>query len=100
MKKNCTTKNRIKDEQKKDIFQKQKFQNQKLSTPMKLQQTHINNPKQTSLCISKMSKLKKHSVAKTRSSWKLPICDNFIETKTLQHKFTCATTTTPVELNK
>ena len=40
MKKNCTTKNRIKAEQKKDMFQKQKFQNQKFSTPMNLQQNH------------------------------------------------------------
>ena len=84
------------------MFQKQKFQNQKFSTPMNLQQNHnaLATQKNTSLCISKMSKLKKHSVAKTRSSWKLPICYNFIETKTLQRKLTCATTTTPVELNK
>ena len=69
---------------------------------MNLQQNHnaLKTQKKTSLCISKMSKLKKHSVTKTRSSWKLTICDNFIETKTLQRKFTCATTTTPVERNK
>ena len=30
----------------------------------------------------------------------LPICDNFIETKTLQRKFAGATTTTSVKLNK
>ena len=40
MKKNCTTKNRIKDEQKKDMFQKHKVQNQKFSTPRNLQQNH------------------------------------------------------------
>ena len=42
----CTTKNSIKDEHKKDIFQKQKNQNQQLSSPMNCQQTHkINTPK-------------------------------------------------------
>ena len=84
MKKNCTTKNRIKAEQKKDMFQKQKFQNQKFSTPMNLQQNHnaLTTQKIRRFCISKMSKLKKHSVAKTRSSWKLPICDdNFFSDK-------------------
>ena len=40
MKKNCTTKNRIKNEHKKDIFQKHKEQNQKISTPMNCQQIH------------------------------------------------------------
>ena len=34
--KTCTTKTRIKDENKKDIFQKYKVQNQKHSTPMNL----------------------------------------------------------------
>ena len=39
--KNFTTKKRIKDEHKKNLFQKQKFQNQKDSTPTKnLQQYH------------------------------------------------------------
>ena len=53
---------------KNDIFEKQKYQNLKLSTPMKFQQTHnALTPQKISLCISKMSKLKKHSVAKTRS---------------------------------
>ena len=47
-----------------------------------------------------MSKLKKHSVAKTKSKWKLPICDNFIETKTLQREFASATIATLVDLNK
>ena len=47
-----------------------------------------------------MSKLKKHSVAKTKSKWKLPICDNFIEKKTLQRKIASATIATLVELNK
>ena len=47
-----------------------------------------------------MSKLKKHSVAKTKSKWKLPICDNFIEKKTLQREFASATIATLVELNK
>ena len=47
-----------------------------------------------------MSKLKKHSVAKTKSYWKLPICDNFIGIKTLQREFASATTATLVELNK
>ena len=36
----CTTKDRIKDEHKKDIPQKHKDQNQKLSTPMNSQHTH------------------------------------------------------------
>ena len=40
MKKICTTKDRIKNKHKKDIFQKHKEQNQKLSTPMNCQQTH------------------------------------------------------------
>ena len=41
MKKNCTTKDRIKKKhKKKDIFQKHEDQNQKLSTPMHCQQTH------------------------------------------------------------
>ena len=47
-----------------------------------------------------MSKLKKHSVAKTKSKWKLPICDNFIEKKTLQREFASATIATLVELNE
>ena len=47
-----------------------------------------------------MSKLNKHSVAKTKSKWKLPICDNFIEKKTLQREFASATIATLVELNK
>ena len=47
-----------------------------------------------------MSKLKKHSVAKTKSKWKLQICDNFIETKTLQREFASSTMATLVELNK
>ena len=53
---------------KKDIFQKHKDQNQKHNTPMNRQHTHkalITRKK--SLSISKMSKLKKHSIAKTRS---------------------------------
>ena len=33
-----------------------------------------------------MPKLKNHSIAKTRRSWKLPICDNFFRTKQY-HKF-------------
>ena len=50
------------------IFQKHKEQNQKLSTPMNRQQTHNSlTTQKASLCISKMSKLKKYSVAKTRS---------------------------------
>ena len=50
------------------IFQKHKEQNQKLSTPMNCQQTHNSlTTQKASLCISKMSKLKKYSVAKTRS---------------------------------
>ena len=40
-KKNYTTKNRIKAEHKKDIFQTHKEQNQKLYTPMNRQHTHI-----------------------------------------------------------
>ena len=54
---------------KNDIFQKHKDKNQKLSTPMNLQHTQnaLKTQKKMSLCISKMSKLKKHSVAKTRS---------------------------------
>ena len=47
-----------------------------------------------------MSKLKKHSVAKTKSKWKLPICDNFIEKKTLQREFASATIATLVDSNK
>ena len=47
-----------------------------------------------------MSKLKKHSVAKTKSKWKLPICDNFIETKSLQREIASAAIATLVELNK
>ena len=35
----CTTKDRIKNKHKKDIFQKQKDQNQKLSTTMNCQKT-------------------------------------------------------------
>ena len=42
----------------------------------------------------------KHSVVKTKSKWKLPICDNFIEKKTLQREFASATIATLVELNK
>ena len=38
---------------KEDVFQKQKFQNQKLSTPMNLQQTHSAlTTQKISLCIS------------------------------------------------
>ena len=52
----------------KDIFQKHKDKNRKLSTSMNCQQTHnALTSQKMSLCISKMSKLKKHSVAKTRS---------------------------------
>ena len=52
----------------KDIFQKHKVQNQKFNTLMIIQHYHnaLKNQK-TLLYISKMSKLKKHSVAKTRS---------------------------------
>ena len=59
MKKISTTKNRIMDEHKKDIFQKHKYQNQKPRTPMNRQQTHnaMTTQKKTALCISKMSKL-------------------------------------------
>ena len=39
-KKNCTIKDRINNKHKKDIFQKHKYQNQKLSTPMNCQQTY------------------------------------------------------------
>ena len=46
---------------KNDILQKHKDQNRKLSTPMKCQQTHnALTPQKMSLCISKMSILKKH----------------------------------------
>ena len=41
MKKNCTTKNRIKAEHKKDIFQTHKEQNQNFYNPMNRQHTHI-----------------------------------------------------------
>ena len=53
---------------KKDIFEKHKHQNPKPRTHMNSQHTHnaITNQK-AALHISKMSKLKKHSVAKTRS---------------------------------
>ena len=47
-----------------------------------------------------MSKLKIHSVAKTKSKWKLPICDNFIETKSLQRESASAAIATLVELNE
>ena len=40
MKKICATKDRIKKKHKRDIFQKHKDQNQKLSTPMNCQQFH------------------------------------------------------------
>ena len=68
---------------KKDIFQKHKDQNPKPRNPMNFQQTHnALITQKMSLCISNMSKLKKHSVAKTRSQWKLPICDDiFLRTK-------------------
>ena len=58
------------------------------------------HPEKASLGISEMSELKKHSVAKTKSKWKLPICDNFIETKTLQREYASATIAKLVELNK
>ena len=40
MKKNCTTKDRIKNKHKKDIFQKRKYQNPKPRSPMNSQNTH------------------------------------------------------------
>ena len=54
---------------KKDIFQKHKVQNHAISTPMNFQhyQNAFRTQKKTSLFISKMSKLKKISVAKSRS---------------------------------
>ena len=53
---------------KNDIFKKHKDKNRKPSTTMNLQQTHnALTTQKLSICISKMSKLKKHSVAKTRS---------------------------------
>ena len=84
MKKLVPQKNRKKDEHKKDIFQKHSHQNQKvvLSGIVSMATTH-KQPEKASLGISKMSKLKKHSVDKTKIKWKLPICDNFIEAKTL-----------------
>ena len=82
MKKICTTKNHIKAEHKKDTFQKYKEQNQKNCTPMNIQHTHNSLTTQKIVAVYfKDVKLKKHSVAKTRSLWKLPICDNFFRTK-------------------
>ena len=53
---------------KNDIFQKHKDQNRKLSTPMKFQQTHnALTPQKNVAVYFKMSILKKHCVAKTRS---------------------------------
>ena len=68
---------------------------------MILQLTHNKlTTQKASLCISKMSKLKKHSVAKTRSLWKLPICDDnfFADKKSPQRKFASATIANPAEL--
>ena len=51
-----------------DIFQKHKHQNAKPRIPINSQQTHNTlTTQKMSLCISTMSKLKKHSVAKIRS---------------------------------
>ena len=67
-KKNVPQKIASRTNTKKDIFQKHKDQNQKLSTPKNVQQTHnAVTFQKLSLCFSKMSKLKKHSVTKTRS---------------------------------
>ena len=76
-----------------------KIKNLVLSGTVSMSTTH-KQPEKASLGISKMSKLKKHSVDKTKSKWKLPICDNFIETKTLQREFASATIATLVALNK
>ena len=68
-KKNCTTKKLHQGwTQKKDIFRKDNVKNQILVLSWKI--SIFSTPEQTkkaSLCISKISKLKKHSVAKTRS---------------------------------
>ena len=62
-------KNRIKDEHKKRHISENKDQNQKHTTPMNGQLTHnaLATQKKLSLCISKLSKMKKHSVAKIKS---------------------------------
>ena len=54
---------------KKDIFRKPEVQNYKFSTLTNRQQIYdaLTTQNKTSLCISKMSKLKKHSVANARS---------------------------------
>ena len=65
-----------------------KIKNLKLPGTISMYTTH-KQPKKASLGISKMSKLKKHSVAKT----------NFIETKTLQREFASGTIATLVALN-
>ena len=65
---------------------------------MNLQHTH--NALTTQKSVDVYFKDVKSEETFSSQDQKLPICDNFIETKTVQRKFAGATTTTPVELNK
>ena len=83
----------------KNIVQKHKDQNRKLITTTNCQQTHnALTTQKMSLCISKMSKLKKKSVAKIRKVETTTLWQLSSDKKSPQRKSASATIANPVEL--
>ena len=67
---------------KKDIFQKHKDQNQKLSTPMNYQQTHSASKNQKVSLYFLVVKTEETFSSRDQTLVELPICDdNFFQTK-------------------